>query len=182
MEHPVFKQAVENRAWIPNLLTTLRFLGGISLIFLPLPGKAFYIVYIVCGLTDALDGFVARRLKVASPFGAKLDSIADLTFYGVSLARMMPTLWRRLPRWIWYIVALVLALRLTAYLVAAFKFHKFAAVHTIANKATGALVFGLGLVLGLSILTVYSIVLACVAGYSSAEELLMHLREAPAQK
>ena len=181
MDRPLLKQAVENRAWIPNLLTLIRFLGGIVLIFLPIPGKAFYTVYILCGLTDALDGFLARRLRTASPFGAKLDSIADLTFYFVSLIRMMPILRRRLPGWIWYIVAFVLALRLTSYLVAAFKLHKFAAVHTIANKATGALVFGVGLVLNLSILTLYCLALAAVATWSSGEELIMHLREEPAK-
>ena len=68
MDRPLLKQAVENRAWIPNLLTLIRFLGGIVLIFLPIPGKAFYTVYILCGLTDALDGFLARRLRTASPF------------------------------------------------------------------------------------------------------------------
>lgn len=181
MDRPLLKQAVENRAWIPNTLTALRFLGGIALIFLPLPGKAFFTVYVLCGLTDALDGFLARRLKTACPFGAKLDSIADLTFYTVSLSRMMPILRRRLPGWIWYIVAFVLALRLTSYLVAAFKLHKFAAVHTVANKATGAMVFGVGLVLNLSILTAYCLVLAAVSTYSSAEELIMHLKEEPAK-
>ena len=78
-------------------------------------------------------------------------------------------------------MAFVLALRLTSYLVAAFKLHKFAAIHTIANKATGAMVFGVGLVLNLSILTAYCIVLACVSAYSSGEELIMHLREEPAK-
>lgn len=181
MNHPLLKQAVANRAWIPNMLTAARFIGGLVLIFLPIPGKAFLTVYILCGLTDALDGFLARRLKTASPFGAKLDSIADLTFYGVSLIRMIPILRRRLPGWIWYLVAFVLALRLTSYLVAAFKLHRFAAVHTVANKATGALVFGVGLVLNLSILTAFCLVLAAVATFSSAEELVMHLREAPAK-
>ena len=161
MDRPLLKQAVENRAWIPNLLTLIRFLGGIVLIFLPIPGKAFYTVYILCGLTDALDGFLARRLRTASP--------------------MMPILRRRLPGWIWYIVAFVLALRLTSYLVAAFKLHKFAAVHTIANKATGAMVFGVGLVLNLSILTLYCLALAAVATWSSTEELVMHIREEPAK-
>ena len=180
MDRPLLKQAVENRAWIPNLLTLIRFLGGIVLIFLPIPGKAFYMVYILCGLTDALDGFLARRLRTASPFGAKLDSIADLTFYFVSLIRMMPILRRRLPGWIWYIVAFVLALRLTSYLVAAFKLHRFAAVHTIANKATGAMVFGVGPVLLVpALLTPYCLALAAVAAFSSAEELIMHLRETP---
>lgn len=175
------QQAYANRAWIPNSLTALRLIGGIALIFLPLPSIAFYIVYVVCGLTDLLDGFLARRLKTASAFGAKLDSVADLTFYIVAMIRMLPCLRKRLPGWIWYVVAFVLALRLAAYLVAAIRLHRFAAVHTLANKATGAMVFGVGPMLLTSALTPYCIALAIVAAFSSAEELIMHLRETPAQ-
>ena len=176
------QQACANRAWIPNSLTALRLLGGIALIFLPLPGKAFLIVYCICGLTDLLDGFLARKLGTACSFGAKLDSVSDLTFYIVSMIRMIPFLRRRLPGWIWYIVGFVLALRLTCYLVAAFRLHRFAAVHTIANKATGALVFGIGPMLQLPWLTPYCLIVAAVATYSTLEELIMHLRETPAQK
>ncbi len=180
--HGKLKQTYENRAWIPNSLTALRFFGGIALIFLPLPSISFYIVYSICGLTDLLDGFLARRLKTASAFGAKLDSVADLTFYFVSLLRMLPHLRRQLPGWIWYAVGAILALRLAAYLVAAFRLHRFAAVHTMANKATSALVFGVGPMLQMPWLTAYCLVLAAVAAYSSAEELIMHLRETPPQK
>ena len=176
------QQAWANRAWIPNSLTALRFFGGVALIFLPLPGAAFYVVYCICGLTDMLDGILARKLGTASPFGARLDSVADLTFYVVSMLRMLPFLRRRLPGWIWYVVFAVVTLRLAAYLVAAFRLHRFAAVHTIANKATGAMVFGVGPMLFLPWLTPYCIVLAAVATYSSAEELIMHLRETPAEQ
>ena len=175
------KQAFSKPAWIPNSLTTLRFCGGITLIFLPLPSLAFFIVYLICGLTDLLDGFLARRLKTASAFGAKLDSVADLTFYFVSLIRMLPILRKRLPGWIWYVVGFVLALRLASYLVAAFRLHRFAAVHTVANKATGAMVFGVGPMLMTPYLTPYCIALAAVSTFSSGQELVMHLKEAPAE-
>ncbi|MCA9329655.1 CDP-diacylglycerol--serine O-phosphatidyltransferase [Candidatus Saccharibacteria bacterium] len=33
---------------------------------------------------DAIDGFVARRLKLESRFGAELDSLADLVTFGVA--------------------------------------------------------------------------------------------------
>jgi len=36
--------------------------------------------------TDVLDGFTARRLGVASEFGANLDSMVDFVFYGSVLA------------------------------------------------------------------------------------------------
>ena len=107
--------------------------------------------------------------------------MADLTFYIVAMIRMLPCLRKRLPGWIWYVVAFVLALRLAAYLVAAIRLHRFAAVHTLANKATGAMVFGVGPMLLTSARTPYCIALAIVAAFSSAEELIMHLRETPAQ-
>ena len=173
------KQAFGKRAWIPNSLTTLRFCGGISLIFLPLLSLTFIIVYLICGLTDMLDGFLARRLKTASSFGAKLDSVADLTFYCVSLIRLMPLLRKRLPGWIWYVVGVVIAVRITSYLVAAIRLHRFAAVHTIANKATGAMVFGVGPMLSTPYLTPYCVVLAVLAAFSSGQELVMHLQEMP---
>ena len=138
---------------------------------------------LICDLGDLLDGFLARRLGTASAFGAKLDSVSDLTFYCVSLIRMMPWLRKRLPGWIWYLVALVLAVRIASYLVAAFRLHRFAAVHTLANKATGAMVFGVGPVLLVpALLTPYCLALAAVAAFSSAEELIMHLRETPEKK
>jgi hypothetical protein len=77
--------------------------------------------------------------------------------------------------------AVVLAVLLTLFgLVAAFRLHRFAAVHTLANKATGAMVFGVGPVLLVpALLTPYCLALAAVAAFSSAEELIMHLRETP---
>ena len=40
----------------------------------------FIVLYIVTGLSDALDGYIARRLKQTSKRGAQLDSIADHIF------------------------------------------------------------------------------------------------------
>ena len=38
----------------------------------------FWVLYLIAGLTDMLDGFLARRWGVESKFGARLDSLADL--------------------------------------------------------------------------------------------------------
>jgi CDP-diacylglycerol--glycerol-3-phosphate 3-phosphatidyltransferase len=173
---------MSERAEAANIITCARIVMSVALLFVPALSPAFYVLYLVAGFTDIIDGEVARRTGTTSTFGAKLDSVADLTFYSVSLIRMMPWLRKRLPGWIWYVVFAVLALRLSAYLVAAFRLHRFAAVHTIANKATGAMVFGVGPMLLLPWLTPYCLVLAAVATYSSAEELIMHLKETPPQK
>lgn len=64
---------------IPNLLTLLR-MGMIPLFVIALlnaePGKAL-IIFVVAGLTDALDGLVARVFEQASVLGAYLDPLAD---------------------------------------------------------------------------------------------------------
>ena len=73
---------------IPNIVTILRILGTLALLFVPFASKQFYIIYIFCGITDVLDGFLARQLKVSSDLGSKLDSISDLVFYFVILAKL----------------------------------------------------------------------------------------------
>ena len=69
-----------NAAYIPNIITALRIAGTFGLIFTKTFSPVFYIVYFFTGITDFFDGFLARRLKVTSEFGAKLDSIADMFF------------------------------------------------------------------------------------------------------
>jgi CDP-diacylglycerol--serine O-phosphatidyltransferase len=39
---------------------------------------------IACVVFDGLDGFLARRLGVASPFGAQMDSLADMCSFGLA--------------------------------------------------------------------------------------------------
>ena len=60
---------------------------ALFLLFLPLGSVRFLAVYTIAGLTDVLDGWLARKTGTASPFGARLDSIADLLFYGILILR-----------------------------------------------------------------------------------------------
>ncbi len=171
-----FRQANANLGWIPNLLTALRIVGALVLIFLPTMGIAFYVLYVLCGLTDTLDGALARKLNTASSFGAKLDSAADLSFYAVMLLKLLPKLRERLPDWIWYLVALALVIRIASYLVSAIRFKKFASLHNIANKMTGAGVFGVGIAMYTNWLTPYATLVTALALFSSTWELIYHLR------
>ena len=38
----------------------------------------FFTIYLVCGISDVLDGYVARKTNTVSSLGGKLDSVADL--------------------------------------------------------------------------------------------------------
>ena len=70
---------------IPNLITCLNLLCGclaILSIVLGNPLNAAYLV-IAAAIFDFFDGFAARILKVSSPIGAELDSLADMVTFGV---------------------------------------------------------------------------------------------------
>lgn len=160
---------------IPNFITSLRIVGTAAWLFTKPLSRAFYILYFMTGLTDVLDGFIARRLHITSEFGAKLDSVADLLFYTVMLSVLFPTLWELLPVGIWYLLGVVLAVRLTSYAVAAIKFRRFASVHTWLNKITGAIVFAIPFVLLLPCDIPLCWVICITGGVASVEELVIHL-------
>lgn len=162
------------KTWIPNAVTSVRLVGALAILFLPVPSAAFFTVYTLCGLSDVVDGSIARLLHAESDFGAKLDSVADLTFYAVMLIRLLPELIEAMPSWIWLAVAAVLMLRLCAYLVAALRYHRFAAMHTYLNKLTGFCVFLMPYFLGHGALTVYCIVVCGIGSLASLEEFIIH--------
>lgn len=161
---------------LPNIITSIRIFGTVGLLFIEPFSALFYAVYTASGVSDALDGWLARKLRVVSEFGSKLDSAADLAFYAVMIIRIFPVLWERLPRVIWIGVGAVVALRLISYGVAAVKYRSFASLHTLLNKVTGAAVFALPYVIRTSFATPFCWGLCALSGTGTIQELAMHIR------
>lgn len=161
---------------LANLLTFFRMLGSLALALVKPFGVPFYMIYTLCGISDGLDGTVARRLGSADERGALLDSFADILFYAVMIYRLVPTLWNRLPIWVWVCAFVALGLRLTSYATAGVRYRRFASLHTWANKGTGFSIFVLPylLLIGLPPAVACTSVIA-VATLASLEELLIHL-------
>ena len=111
----------------------------------PFPSPAFWTLYLAAGLTDMLDGPVARRTGTVSAFGARLDSAADLLFAAVCLGRILPAL--AIPPWLWGWMAGIALLR-GINLVSGWVLQKrLVVLHTALNRATGAALFALPLTL-----------------------------------
>ncbi len=75
---------------VPNLLTLARIVLiplVIIIFYLPLKlaGPLAAILFAVAGITDWLDGYLARRLNQMSPFGAFLDPVADKLMVAAAL-------------------------------------------------------------------------------------------------
>ncbi len=64
---------------LANLLTGLRVVLMAPLLWCLVTGEAWLalVLFLIAGLTDVLDGYVARRLNQASRFGAFFDLLAD---------------------------------------------------------------------------------------------------------
>ena len=64
---------------IPNLITLMRFLMVPAVIYALLLGATMpaFIIFVIAGVSDAIDGFVARQFNQQSELGAYLDPIAD---------------------------------------------------------------------------------------------------------
>ena len=65
---------------IANIITGSRVAFSLPLLFIPLTSAWFYVLYMFCGLTDMIDGTIARKTGAVSNFGAKLDTAADFVF------------------------------------------------------------------------------------------------------
>ena len=76
----------------PNLLTLFRMAlipVVVALYFMPVAGVYVTAVFLLAGLTDWLDGYLARRLDQTSPFGAFLDPVADKLVVAVVLVLLV---------------------------------------------------------------------------------------------
>ncbi len=79
---------------VPNTLTWIR-IAAIPLIvllfFMPYPwaGPAAGLLFAAAGITDSLDGYLARRLGQTSRLGAFLDPVADKLVVAVALVLLV---------------------------------------------------------------------------------------------
>ncbi|MBR2477165.1 MAG: CDP-alcohol phosphatidyltransferase family protein [Clostridia bacterium] len=163
-------------ASIPNIITSLRIAGTFGLIFTPEFDVWFYVLYIFTGITDILDGFVARKLKVTSEFGARLDSVSDLFFYVTILCKIFRKLQEILHPAIWVGAGAYLVLRVISYIIAAVKFHKLASLHTYLNKIGVFLVFLVPLLIHTEVIEWLCAIIAIVGIIATIEEIMIHIR------
>ena len=148
-----------------NTITFFRMAAGIVLLFCPVFSPAFYVVYIAAGLSDMLDGFVARKTDTVSILGARLDAMADFVLVVVCLIKLLPVL--SIPAWL-YVWIGIIALIKVVNIVSGFAVQKrFVAVHSVMNKATGALLFLLPLTIP-AVPLEYSAIVACAAATLAA--------------
>jgi len=124
---------------IPNIISALRILGAIGLLFINPVSVAFWVIYGLCGISDMLDGYLARKLQAQTKTGAVLDSVADLCLVICCAIRLIPVM--QIPTWLWIWAGIIAAIKLVNQVSALVVFKHFCFPHTMANKLTGLLLF-----------------------------------------
>ncbi len=153
---------------VANALTSFRILCSIFLLFFPVFSVAFYILYLLCGFSDMIDGTVARKTNSASEFGARFDTVADFIFVAVSLIKFLPLI--HLSIWLWIWIAIIAIIKISNIIWGFIRKKQFISLHTIMNKATGLLLFLLPLTLNF-VDVKYSFIAICwVATFSAIQE------------
>ena len=130
-------------AMIANGITVSRMLLSLWLLGISPRSRLFGALYLLCGLTDVLDGYAARKLHTESEKGAMLDSAADLVFAVVYAVKILPLL--NLPLWIWIWTAIIAVTKIAGILIASKKAQKLLIEHSFGNRLTGLLLFFLPL-------------------------------------
>ena len=124
---------------LPNIITLLRIVGSLGLLLCDVSGVAFWFVYALCGISDIADGWLARRLKCVTKTGALLDSVADICFVACLCPLLLPIL--DLPQWLWLWAEVIVIIKVVNQISALVKYGRCTFPHTLANKATGFLLF-----------------------------------------
>ena len=132
---------------IPNILSVSR-LVLIPAMLIPcfligdemLARKVFLIMFILIGVTDKLDGTLARYLNQTSRLGAELDTMADTVFYPLIALWLYRFESAVVGEW-WSLVYILLGLFFLKMILGKMKFGKIPTFHTIGGKTFAASLF-----------------------------------------
>ena len=153
---------------IANIITGSRIVFSLSILFTPPLSPIFYVLYGAAGLSDMIDGTVARKTNTVSSFGAKIDTIADFILVAVCLIKLLPIL--DIPVWLWIWIAVIALIKVINIISGAIMLKRMIVLHTVMNKITGALCFLLPFTLSFIDLKYGAIFVCAVATFAAIQE------------
>lgn len=123
---------------IPNFITVARFLAVPAIVFALMNAdwRLGFVLFALAGISDGIDGFIARHFNQRSHLGAYLDPIADKLLL-VSVFVMLAVT-GQLPRWLVLVVVSRDVLIILAVLVSSLMEHPIAMKPIFVSKANTA--------------------------------------------
>ena len=124
---------------IANVITASRIAAALALLACAPSSTGFWVLYGWCGVSDMIDGPLARRFGGENAVGARLDSAADLVFVIACAVKLLPVL--HFDAWLVVWVAAIAACKVFNLISNITKNGAASYLHSIANKAAGLAVF-----------------------------------------
>lgn len=157
-----------------NSITVLRILLSIVILFLRPFSILFSVIYVICGLSDIADGYLARKYEVTSSRGALLDTMADFTMFMVVAIKVLHLI--TIPAYIVIWILAIAIVKVLSVIICYLKFHCFVILHTYGNKFTGLLLFLMILLYTLIPHEVLYCVISTAASWAAIEELIINIK------
>lgn len=151
-----------------NTITVIRIVCSMALLFFPAFSPAFYALYLAAGISDMLDGAVARRTGTVSEFGSKLDTVADFILVLVCFIKLLPIV--KIESWMFLWVGIIAAIKMINIISGFVVQKRFVSVHSVMNKITGGLLFALPLTVSVWDLQYSAAVVCSAATFAAIQE------------
>lgn len=161
--------------YIPNIITLIRIILSFFILTVKPLSPSYISFYLICGLSDILDGYIARKTKSTSKLGANLDGLADFIFISVILYSIIPIL--DIPVWALILMGIIVIIRLVSQIVGLARYNKLAFLHTYLNKATGLALFISPLLIVILNIDITLAILLLITTLSAIEDLYLNLSE-----
>ena len=161
---------------LADIITCVRIAAAVVMLFTRPLSAVFFVLYCVGGISDMIDGTVARKFGSSGDFGAKLDSVADLLSLISAFYKLIPKLHGFFNAYVLWAVCVVSAVKIMSLIVSFIRFHRPLFLHTILNKITGFAVFVLPFFYKSGCFTVMIYISCVIALLAADEELLCILK------
>ena len=156
---------------LANYISLSRIVLSVMMLFTDLSSALFFVVFILCGASDVLDGYIARNYGFDSDFGANLDSLADVIFFSCFLIVLFSQLKISYLMVLWIIF--IVLIKTVSFVIGYAKFHKLPLIHTYLNKITGVLLILFPFVLLFTSSNWILVILCFIATSAALEELII---------
>jgi len=154
-----------------NIITSLRVVFSIAMLFFKPLSAGFFTMYFLAGFTDMIDGTVARKTGNVSELGSKLDTIADMVFFIITVVVLFPYL--KLALWIWIWIAVIALVKILSIIYGYITTKSFVSVHSLLNRITGGALFIFPVFIMFGETNIYVLFICSIASVAAINEFVV---------
>jgi len=158
---------------IANILTSLRCALGVVLLCFNDITKEFIMIFTFTGLTDLIDGPIARKTNSISLLGSRLDTIADIIVYSSLLKIAIAKNLIKNDFLVWIVCAFLIYI--LSPVISFIKFHKAYFIHSWSAKILGFSCFLIPFFIYFLLFDTYLVFLCVLISISACENVIMQL-------